>query len=382
MEARKKEKQEGDSVEIELENVPKKEESEKEHVVVEVKKEVVDNTQKKERLPGIVFARALCSIGIVIHHFFIHSQSPARILYTTANSLWGFIFVTCFFAISGAVLYYNYRNPSLKIFFYRRWKSIFPPFYLVFLYFHIGDALKRKKFFYKGEPWKMLLTLTGMDGLFFYKYGGYYKVGEWFLGAIVILYLVYPLLQKVMDWNRFVLPVVLAIGTIWVQQSKFFEIEKTRNVITCITSFYFGMVAIKYKDFFLKDRIVGAVALIINLFLYFLKMPDLVCIQQAQGITLFIAAVQIGDYVMRLKVLEYIFAELSSLSFGVFLVHHETIYAFNVYTNPPYLTEAFFMLFLNLATSFIASKVLNLTVNCLLHNKIFKFLDGLIEGKK
>ena len=62
----------------------------------------------KQYLSGIIFARACCSIGIVIFHFFAHSKGEYKLLLLTANSSWGFMFVTTFFSISGTVLYYNY----------------------------------------------------------------------------------------------------------------------------------------------------------------------------------------------------------------------------------------------------------------------------------
>ena len=96
----------------------------------------------KKRLEGISFARACCCLGIVIFHYFCHSRGNFKLLFKTANSSFGFIFVTAFFNISGACLYYNYPIVKSKIIFYfKRWKSIFPPYYLCYLYFYILELL-------------------------------------------------------------------------------------------------------------------------------------------------------------------------------------------------------------------------------------------------
>ena len=84
-------------------------------------------TSSKNKISGIIFARALCCIGIVIFHYFCHSNGNFKFLFKTKNSTFGFMFTTSFFCISGTVLYYNYpKIKSYKIFYYKRWKSIFP----------------------------------------------------------------------------------------------------------------------------------------------------------------------------------------------------------------------------------------------------------------
>ena len=85
---------------------------------------------KSNKISGIIFTRACCSIGIVIFHYFCHSNGSFKFLYKTANTNFGYMFVTTFFCISGVVLYYNYPIiTSKKSFYFKRWKSIFPSYY-------------------------------------------------------------------------------------------------------------------------------------------------------------------------------------------------------------------------------------------------------------
>ena len=67
---------------------------------------------KRKRINGIDFARSICTIGIIVYHFIGKSNSKLRLLRKTANSTYGFMFVTSFFSISGAVLHYNYPKFS------------------------------------------------------------------------------------------------------------------------------------------------------------------------------------------------------------------------------------------------------------------------------
>ena len=71
--------------------------------------------------------------------------------------------------------------------------------------------------------------------------------------------------------NKFSIPIFLFFGFIIMTKTKYFKISIYRNLITCLSSFYFGMVFIKYKNFF-SNKIVIFIAFCINIFLYFKKI--------------------------------------------------------------------------------------------------------------
>ena len=142
------------------------------------------------------FVRACSTIGIIIFHYFCHIKiNKYTFLFVTKNEVWGALFVTVFFSISGMVLYHNYSTiHSLKTFYFKRWKSIFPAYYLCFLYYYLKNVFYTKKVFYQGNKLGFLFTIFGMDGYLGYLMKTYHLVGEWFLGAIIIIYLLYPLI--------------------------------------------------------------------------------------------------------------------------------------------------------------------------------------------
>ena len=71
---------------------------------------------KKNRLRGGEIVRAISAVGIVIYHYSCslssYNTSKFLPLYKHANGQWGYIFVTVFFVLSGAMLYYN--NPEIQ----------------------------------------------------------------------------------------------------------------------------------------------------------------------------------------------------------------------------------------------------------------------------
>ena len=276
---------------------------------------------KKRKLASIVFARAICCLGIIFFHYF-----------------------------------YNYpNNISIKKFYFKRWKSIFPIYYLCFLYFYQKNVFKYKKLFYKGNWKKLILTLFGIDGYFKYKYKSYYIMGEWFTGAIVIIYYLYPIIVYIYNKNKFLIPIFLFFGFIIMTKTKYFKIS---NLITCLSSFYFGMVFIKNKNFFLSN-IVIFLSFCINIFLYFKKVHSTfsIFIFQLQGFSSLIILICLGKIIMNSR-LQYFFNEISRLSYCIFLVHHITIMNVISLNNPTVWYKIIFTLGVIILLSIIYSKIL------------------------
>ena len=329
-------------------------------------------SKKRNNLKSIVFARAICCLGIIVFHYFCHSNYHSRLFLSTENSTWGYIYVTCFFSISGIVLYYNYpKNISIKKFYFKRWKSIFPIYYLCFLYFYQNKVFKYKEFFYNGNWIKLILTLFGIDGYLYYKYKTYYIMGEWFTGAIVIIYCLYPIILYIFNKNKFVIPIFLFFGFVIMTKTKYFEISIYNNLITCISSFYYGMVFIKYKKLF-KNKKVIFLAFCINIFLYFKKIHSILplFIFQLQGFTFLIILIYLGKIIMNCR-LQFFFNEISRLSYCIFLFHHITITNVFLINNPIIWYKIIFTLGVIILLSIIYSKILLTIIEAIYKSRAF-----------
>ena len=329
-------------------------------------------SKKRNNLTSIVFARAFCCFGIVVFHYFCHSNNHSKLFLSTSNSSWGYIYVTCFFSISGIVIYYNYpNNIPLKKFYFKRWKSIFPIYYLCFLYFYHNNVLKYKDFFYNGNWTKLIFTLFGIDGYFYYKYNTYYIMGEWFTGAIIIIYCLYPIILYIFNKNKFLIPIFLFFGFVIMTKTTFFKISRNRNLITCISSFYFGMIFIRYKNFFL-NKIIIFLAFFINIFLYFKEIHSKfpLFIYQLQGFTFLIILIWLGKIIMNSRLRSF-FNEISRLSYCIFLLHHIIIMNFFLLNNPKIWYKIIFTLGIIIILSIIYSKILLIIIESIYKSRAF-----------
>ena len=331
----------------------------------------------KKRIDSIIFTRSICTIGIVIFHYFCHSHGKFKFLFRTSNSTFGFLFVISFFCISGAVLFYNYpKIKAIKGFFFKRWKHIFPSFYLCYLYFFLRYSFSHKKIYFKWNIFKLFITLIGLDGYLLYKFKTCYLVGEWFLGAIIIIYTFYPLLSLILNYSGFFCNIFVWILNVFMYKTNFFIISKTRNIITCLTSFYFGIITIKYRRFFFENKILLIISFFIFLFLSIIKFPDITLFCQVQGFSLFIILVNFGKYIMQTK-MNKLFNEIDKLSYYIYLYHHQIIYDILSVNNPYQWYYHLIQISIVIILTIVCSKIHLMVLNSVFTSGIFKKIESI-----
>ena len=168
--------------------------------------------KSKNRILYYDVIRAVACLSVIIIHFNASFSAWSGGVFTYPNAVFpNFIFnqsvylgdfgVSLFFILSGAAMFRTYggREISLGAFYRKRFLSLYPMFWLawfasaavgVLVYGGIGS----------GGAKALLATFSGMDGyLLSLGYGGlgaFYKVGEWFLGCMILLYLMMPLLLQ------------------------------------------------------------------------------------------------------------------------------------------------------------------------------------------
>lgn len=334
----------------------------------------MDNSRKS--LLGIIFARSFCAIGIIIFHYFCHSKGKFKLLYSTANSSWGYLFVISFYSISGNVLYYNYSKiQSLKTFYFKRWKSIFPSYYICFTYFFIKNVFKYHKLFYNGHWSRLIFTIFGMDGYLGYRFKTYSLVGEWFLGSIIVLYILYPLLAWIMNKNILIIHFIVLSFYPLMYLTNFFIISNDRNIITCIYSFYFGMLALKLNILFFKNKIIFIISFFVLIFLCLIRISKFTLIYQIQGFALFIVLIYIGEFLMLTR-FKMIFKEISILSYNIFLFQHRIILEILSVNNPTKWYLHLILLGITIILTILCAKILFLVVNNFFKSYYFKKFES------
>lgn len=285
---------------------------------------------KKERIFYMDFVRTIGTLIIIIFHFNIsigvRQLSSFSILKNDfANGNLAYIGVPIFFILSGvALMYSNSEDFSVVKFYKKRIRATYPMFWVgyivVFLYYFMRYATIHP-FTEPPRRWTFLLTILGLDGYTSSITINYYLIGEWFLGCIILMYLMFPILY----WGVTKHPIWCWIPVITLYVLLTFNYvlptPMTQDVFMRLPEFLFGMYIGKYyKKVDLKVFLVSCVGLIIILFIPLYMIPQMFIITFL-GICSFMVLAYIGQN-FKCERLKPVFLWFSKYSFAVYLLHH------------------------------------------------------------
>ena len=293
------------------------------------------------------------------------------------------VFCNIFMLISGLVLSYNYPAvKSLKNFYYKRWKSILIPFYFIFAILFFKNAVAVGKLFYGPTKLSLIWTLLGVDGYAAYCFNiqTYAIIGEWFLGCLILFYLLFPLIQNLcckFRWVRFVVLVACIIGIVLshlnVVCPNFYI---SHNPFYNFLSFFTGMCIAKHVNK-LRNLKLAAICVPIIVAGWAIPLPEYLMgvITYFVGVSLFVFLLNVASYVIRQNTLSKIFNELSTLSMYTFLLQHVIIIDFQKVYNPAGWPKAVICLIACYVVILIFSKIAQVVVKAIYNSIIFAKLD-------
>lgn len=205
---------------------------------------------KREKVLGIDFVRVCALILIFIYHFNIYGEE-IKVPIISSGSL-GAVGVGLYLLISGAVLAYNYDDDLNIISFYKkRVLTLMLPFWIAYIMVWIYN------FFFDGirkdlPLWRYIYTLLGMDGWFSYKIPTFYLLGEWFLGFIIVCYLLFPLYLKCIKRVPYLFFSICGVAFVYASNNYHWEMPLLWNPL--ILTPFFGGWGILCKVYWCKNK--------------------------------------------------------------------------------------------------------------------------------
>lgn len=167
----------------------------------------------KERVLIADLFRVIAIFLVILSHILITIGSPQSKagqasfgVFPFYWNTWGEVGITLFLIVSGFGLGYKYRGGEIKFtpFFINRIVRIYPVYYFSLLFaliiqiaFAIRGSLVRDQAFVLLPGFScfdFILALTGMNA-FFGKWGGDLVGASWFVGLIMSMYLLFPLIS-------------------------------------------------------------------------------------------------------------------------------------------------------------------------------------------
>lgn len=284
---------------------------------------------KKERIFYLDFIRALSMIIIVTYHFsvgiMVNSNAPYIPIFI--NGMWGLLGVTLFFMISGASLMYNYGDElDLKKYYKKRFLGIYPTYWIAYSLAFMYTFYKFKGLVWNGPIWKLIFSFLGMDGYLNTYFETFGLIGDWFVGCIVLVYIIFPFFRFLMKKFPKILLSIASIIYLLVVLFSNFKMPLNQNLFVSLYGFLLGMYYIEYIK---KINIwVIIIAVIIGFTCLCAKqysvMREAVLFVNLATYNLFIVLVEIGKLI-KTDLIKKIVLCISKYSYVIFLVHHQVI---------------------------------------------------------
>ncbi|MBQ8671408.1 MAG: acyltransferase [Alphaproteobacteria bacterium] len=298
----------------------------------------------KERLIYLDIIRIFACLCILIIHFnasvsgydiFGYFAYPNHLVPNYYYGCYlGTIGVGLFFLLTGACLQYVYAGGTAKSFslwnFYKkRWLSLFPGYYIAFFAFTLFSFM-----WYKAYPdfkiGHLLSSLLGIDGYLMAMRGvGYetYQCGEWFLGCILCLYIIYPPLSWAANKYPKSTAIITMVSYLWLIQSGIKDIWFFLQIPYLLLGIFF----IKYFRSALSWKLwiptlfLFAVRVFAGKYMQPHTIHLITCWLLFLSITLLTELVDKYSSVLKSDKLVSIIAFIGVLTYPLFLVHHKII---------------------------------------------------------
>ncbi|SDB42644.1 Peptidoglycan/LPS O-acetylase OafA/YrhL, contains acyltransferase and SGNH-hydrolase domains [Pseudobutyrivibrio sp. YE44] len=204
----------------------------------------------KKRIIGLDILRDIGVVFIFFYHFFVeytisgNGPDPSINGYTYFFNILARPASLFLFIISGYALMYNHEDEiSLVKYYKRRFKGLFIPFYVAYTIMFLICFLVNGEVVGHSLPIsRFILTLIGMDGVTQLVVFNFYLIGEWFMSCIVICYLLFPLLAKLLKKFKYI---TLAAMMAWYVYLLYihnpFAFTQLMNPLFVMVYFYIGM---------------------------------------------------------------------------------------------------------------------------------------------
>jgi len=290
-------------------------------------------TVGKPRVFYLDLIRALATLLIVLTHFNFHLKDHGGgyvLTFQPFGIYVGDLGVSLFLIISGAALTLTYRRPiNLKRFYWKRFLNIYPMFWTAwvlgtFYYFLISNGRPPNA----GPAKSFIFTLLGVDGLVSaFGWPTMYLLGEWFLGFILLYYVVFPLILWAIDRFPVVTGVVIlaAYAATAVIMHRYFSGYSSSMVLTTrLPELAFGSYFVLYVRRVHWVTVIPAAAVLAVSAMLPEKIPEDVG-TTIVGISAFLILVVAGRYVAIQPVRAFV-GLIARYSYPIFLVHHVVIW--------------------------------------------------------
>lgn len=230
--------------------------------------------------------------------------------------------VSLFLVLSGAGLMYTYEKTfELKEFYKKRILTIYPIYYITFTAAFLVRIILERGMEHGAPVWTFLLTVLGIDGWIGEVIPNYGLVGDWFVGCILGIYLLFPLLRKGINQKPHAFMAVYALLFLLLEHFYPLAFPRRNDVFLRAFEVLLGMYFMKLNRKVTWKCVSVSVILLGIIFAVRIPWATAYVLTPVAGICLFLVLVFFSKWFEGERIKRVVFC-LSRYSFPTFLLHH------------------------------------------------------------
>lgn len=312
-----------------------------------IAKEKIETNKRLTWLDGI---KVVAMLAVMTVHFNVQiSRSftfPNQIIpsFFFGDIYLGTFGVVLFFIASGCGFEISYKRQhyfSARKFYKKRFLSIYPMFWIAWIFTCCINLFIDKKLSDAPLP-TIIYTITGMDGYLHVLLNApfnFYTIGEWFLGCLILIYLVLPVIHYLFEKKpifTFIISITISILCRFPFFPEFFSSDVW--FLHRIPEVIFGMLLIKYFEKF--TFIHSLVSIFVALIIYSMKpfIPNHFYYTVCMCMCIFVLLAGIFSYIRNMQIERWL-SSISQVFYPVFLIHQYTIYTMMKFIDPALLRQ-------------------------------------------
>ena len=292
-------------------------------------------TNKLPRLFYLDFIRAIAVFIIILTHYnalYIYMVPPnlektLLIVYPFGIYI-GNLGVSIFFIISGAALMYTYEKGTLDVkkFYIKRFSSIYPMWWTACIIAYSYWLLVYKTANPWGAaPWKILLTFIGFDQYFAHLTVTFGIIGEWFLGCIILIYIIFPFIRYWLIKQPIITIAIVLVLYLYFVFFNPWPLWTSVNIFVRLPEFMFGMLFVKFgKNVNWKAFTLALIILATTSWIHPGWSGDLKTTYI--GIAFFVVLAYLARFFQNSSEIKYFCSKICKYSYAIFISHHIVIY--------------------------------------------------------
>lgn len=173
------------------------------------------SVRHSERIIALDIIRTAALLCVIVFHVGVHFSEKYKDFFFSQYLHLGDLGVSLFIILSGFSLFLNNKNENILHFYKKRFLSIYPFYWIAYIVTSMLIFIVYQRI--SIEPYHFIYTIIGLDGFLLATTQTRYLIGEWYVGFILLLYIIAPFIFYLINKSYWYIILFFVISILSIQ---------------------------------------------------------------------------------------------------------------------------------------------------------------------